>query len=66
MYRVVKNSMLNGVSLPYYKCERGNNSLEGFHKFLPNMIPGKIIIFLFCFFKGTLSRNTGKKIKVRC
>ncbi|KAL7826271.1 hypothetical protein SRHO_G00340090 [Serrasalmus rhombeus] len=40
MYRVARNTTTNNVDVPYYKCLRGNNSLEGFHKTLPNMIPG--------------------------
>ncbi|KAL7875838.1 hypothetical protein AOLI_G00108010 [Acnodon oligacanthus] len=36
MYRVAHT---NNVDVPYYKRLRGN-SLEGFHKTLPNMIPG--------------------------
>ncbi|KAI9544086.1 hypothetical protein NQZ68_005135 [Dissostichus eleginoides] len=30
---------INNVDLPYYKSLRGSNSLEGFHKSLPHMIP---------------------------
>nr|XP_055036624.1 uncharacterized protein LOC129423839 [Misgurnus anguillicaudatus] len=41
MYRVAHSTNINGVDVPYYKCLRGNNSLEGFHKSLPHMIPGK-------------------------
>ncbi|XDV45331.1 hypothetical protein PO909_013447 [Leuciscus waleckii] len=40
MYRVARSTSINGVDVPYYKCLRGSNSLEGFHKFLPHMIPG--------------------------
>ncbi|XP_017564809.1 uncharacterized protein LOC108434293 isoform X2 [Pygocentrus nattereri] len=40
MYRVARSTTINNVDVPYYKCLRGNNSLEGFHKTLPNMIPG--------------------------
>nr|XP_055033530.1 uncharacterized protein LOC129421673 [Misgurnus anguillicaudatus]XP_055035580.1 uncharacterized protein LOC129423120 [Misgurnus anguillicaudatus] len=40
MYRVARTTTINGVDLPYYKCLRGSNSLEGFHKSLPQMIPG--------------------------
>ena len=40
MYRVSHSTKINGVDVPYYKCVRGSNSLEGFHKFLPHMIPG--------------------------
>ncbi|XP_039521904.1 uncharacterized protein LOC120475289 [Pimephales promelas] len=40
MYRVARTTTINGVDLPYYKCVRGSNSLEGFHKALPHMIPG--------------------------
>ena len=40
MYSIVKNVNLNGVILPKYKTFRGSNSLEGFHLFLPKMIPG--------------------------
>ncbi|KAK6309826.1 hypothetical protein J4Q44_G00197070 [Coregonus suidteri] len=39
MYRVARTTTINNVDLPYYKCLRGSNSLEGFHKALPNMIP---------------------------
>lgn len=42
MYRVARATTINGVDVPYYKCVRGSNSLEGFHKFLPHMIPGTI------------------------
>ncbi|KAK6302324.1 hypothetical protein J4Q44_G00266790 [Coregonus suidteri] len=41
MYRVARTTTINNVDLPYYKCLRGSNSLEGFHKALPNMIPGR-------------------------
>ncbi|KAI4795785.1 hypothetical protein KUCAC02_029651 [Chaenocephalus aceratus] len=41
MYRVARTTTINGVDLPYYKSLRGSNSLEGFHKSLPHMIPGK-------------------------
>lgn len=40
MYRVAHTTTINTVDLPYYKCVRGSNSLEGFHKVLPHMIPG--------------------------
>ncbi|KAK3536064.1 hypothetical protein QTP70_026481, partial [Hemibagrus guttatus] len=40
MYRVARSTTINNVDVPYYKCLRGSNSLEGFHKALPNMIPG--------------------------
>ncbi|KAK7131740.1 hypothetical protein R3I93_018338 [Phoxinus phoxinus] len=40
MYRVARTTTINGVDLPYYKGLRGSNSLEGFHKSLPHMIPG--------------------------
>ncbi|XP_048881499.1 uncharacterized protein LOC125748878 [Brienomyrus brachyistius] len=40
MYRVARNTSINNVDVPYYKCLRGSNSLEGFHKALPQMIPG--------------------------
>ena len=40
MYRVARTTTINKVDLPYYKCLRGTNSLEGFHKALPHMIPG--------------------------
>lgn len=40
MYRVARSTSINGVDVPYYKCLRGSNSLEGFHKVLPHMIPG--------------------------
>ncbi|XP_028998158.1 uncharacterized protein LOC114850497 [Betta splendens] len=40
MYRVARITTINKVDVPYYKCLRGSNSLEGFHKMLPNMIPG--------------------------
>ncbi|KAL6475081.1 hypothetical protein MHYP_G00161210 [Metynnis hypsauchen] len=39
MYRVAHTTTFNNMDMPYYKCLRGN-SLEGFHKALPNMIPG--------------------------
>lgn len=44
MYRVARTTTINGVDLPYYKCLRGSNSLEGFHKSLPNMIPGNLLL----------------------
>ncbi|XP_078799714.1 uncharacterized protein LOC144990382 isoform X2 [Oryzias latipes] len=40
MYRVARVTNINGVDVPFYKCLRGSNSLEGFHKVLPHMIPG--------------------------
>ena len=40
MYRVARTTTINNVDVPYYKCLRGSNSLEGFHKSLPHMIPG--------------------------
>ncbi|KAL2088838.1 hypothetical protein ACEWY4_015737 [Coilia grayii] len=40
MYTVVKYVNRNGVQLPYYTTVRGSTSLEGFHAFLPRMIPG--------------------------
>lgn len=40
MYRVARVTTINDVDVPYYKCLRGSNSLEGFHKVLPSMIPG--------------------------
>ncbi|XP_034053846.1 uncharacterized protein LOC117533919 [Gymnodraco acuticeps] len=40
MYRVARTTTINGVDLPYYKTLHGSNSLEGFHKSLPHMIPG--------------------------
>ncbi|KAL7866034.1 hypothetical protein SRHO_G00112810 [Serrasalmus rhombeus] len=40
MYRVGRTTTFNNVDMPYYKCLRGNSSLEGFHKALSNMIPG--------------------------
>lgn len=40
MYRVARTTTINGVDLPYYKGLRGSNSLEGYHKSLPQMIPG--------------------------
>ncbi|KAJ8370303.1 hypothetical protein SKAU_G00103350 [Synaphobranchus kaupii] len=40
MYRVARTTTINNVDVPYYKCLRGSNSLEVFHKALPNMIPG--------------------------
>ncbi|KAL7824689.1 hypothetical protein AOLI_G00327700 [Acnodon oligacanthus] len=40
MYRVACTTTINNMDVPYYKRLRGNNSLEGFHKALPNMIPG--------------------------
>ena len=40
MYRVARTTKFNTVDVPFYKGLRGSNSLEGFHKFLPNMIPG--------------------------
>ncbi|KAL7883596.1 hypothetical protein SRHO_G00012540 [Serrasalmus rhombeus] len=39
MYRVAHTTTFNNVDVPYYKCLHGN-SLEGFHKALPNMNPG--------------------------
>ncbi|XP_034540592.1 uncharacterized protein LOC117813704 [Notolabrus celidotus] len=40
MYRVARSTNINNVDVPYYKGPRGSNSLEGFHRFLPNMISG--------------------------
>ncbi len=40
MYTITKYVTRNGVRLPWYSTVRGSNSLEGFHSFLPNMIPG--------------------------
>ncbi|XP_066289153.1 uncharacterized protein [Branchiostoma lanceolatum] len=40
MYTITKYATKNGHRLPYYTTVRGSNSLEGFHKFLPDMIPG--------------------------
>uniref|UniRef100_H3CIZ2 Uncharacterized protein n=1 Tax=Tetraodon nigroviridis TaxID=99883 RepID=H3CIZ2_TETNG len=40
MYTIKKYVTRNGVRLPHYTTDRGSNSLEGFHSFLPNMIPG--------------------------
>ncbi|KAK1888878.1 Non-toxic nonhemagglutinin type D [Dissostichus eleginoides] len=40
MYRVARTTTINSVDLPHYKSLRGSNSLEGFHKSLPHMIPG--------------------------
>ena len=43
MDRVARATTINGVAVPYYKGVRGSNSLEGFHKSLPLMIPGIIL-----------------------
>ncbi|XP_062393947.1 uncharacterized protein LOC134082321 [Sardina pilchardus] len=40
MYTVKRYVIRNGVRLPHYTTVRGSNSLEGFHSFLPRMIPG--------------------------
>ncbi|GAA6077438.1 uncharacterized protein LOC111194625 [Tachysurus ichikawai] len=40
VYRVACSTTINDVDVTYYKCLRGSNSLEGFQKSLPNMIPG--------------------------
>ncbi|XP_029691386.1 uncharacterized protein [Takifugu rubripes] len=40
MYTIKKHVTRNGVSLPRYATDRGSNSLEGFHSFLPSVIPG--------------------------
>ncbi|CAH1233517.1 Hypp771 [Branchiostoma lanceolatum] len=40
MYTITKYATKNGHRLPYYATVKGSNSLEGFHKFLPDMIPG--------------------------
>ncbi|XP_057709694.1 uncharacterized protein LOC130927717 isoform X2 [Corythoichthys intestinalis] len=40
MYTVVGYAIRNGVRLPRYRCVRSSNSLEGFHAFIPGMIPG--------------------------
>ena len=40
MYTITKYITRNGVRLPHYSTVRGSNSLEGFHSFLPSMIPG--------------------------
>ncbi|XP_074467496.1 uncharacterized protein LOC141753071 [Sebastes fasciatus] len=40
MYKAARTTTINNVDVPYYKGLRGSNSLEGFHKSLPHMIPG--------------------------
>ncbi|XP_056620714.1 uncharacterized protein LOC130434530 [Triplophysa dalaica] len=40
MYRVAHSTNINRMEVPYFKCLRGSNSLEGFYKTLPHMIPG--------------------------
>nr|XP_021326769.1 uncharacterized protein LOC101885269 [Danio rerio] len=40
MYTITKYVTRNGVRLARYSTVRGSNSLEGFHSFLPDMIPG--------------------------
>ena len=40
MYTVTKYVNKNSVRLSYYKTIQGTVSLEGFHKFLLDMIPG--------------------------
>ncbi|XP_034031982.1 uncharacterized protein LOC117515509 [Thalassophryne amazonica] len=40
MYWVAHTTTINNVDVPYYKCLHGSNSLEGFHKVLPHVIPG--------------------------
>lgn len=40
MYTIKKYVTRNGVRLPHYITVRESNSLEGFHSFLPSMIPG--------------------------
>ncbi|XP_056608941.1 uncharacterized protein LOC130426276 [Triplophysa dalaica] len=40
MYTITKYVTRTSVRLPRYSTERGSNSLEGFHSFLPKMIPG--------------------------
>ncbi|KAJ8370311.1 hypothetical protein SKAU_G00103390 [Synaphobranchus kaupii] len=46
MYRVACTTTINHVDVPYYKCLRGSNSLEGFHKALQNIIPGAWMLCL--------------------
>ncbi|XP_039658217.1 uncharacterized protein LOC120560109 isoform X2 [Perca fluviatilis] len=41
MYRLARTADINNVDVPFYKCLRGSNSLEGFHKTLPHMIPAR-------------------------
>ncbi|KAK2825140.1 hypothetical protein Q7C36_019067 [Tachysurus vachellii] len=56
MYRVAHSMTIKAVDVPYYKCLRGSNSLEGFHKALPNdsrytNLKGRINCNVFkCFF----------------
>ncbi|ESO87510.1 hypothetical protein LOTGIDRAFT_166390 [Lottia gigantea] len=38
-YTVLKYIKLNGIDIPHYRCSRGNNSLEGFHSHLLDMVP---------------------------
>ncbi|GAA6081712.1 uncharacterized protein LOC108442837 isoform X1 [Tachysurus ichikawai] len=40
VYRAARSTTINDVDVTYYKCLRGSHSLEGYHKSLPNMIPG--------------------------
>ncbi|KAI7789391.1 hypothetical protein IRJ41_011903, partial [Triplophysa rosa] len=40
MYTITKYVTRKGVRLPRYSTVRGSNSVEGFHSFLPKMIPG--------------------------
>ena len=37
IYRVARTTTINNVDVPYYKCLRGSNSLEGFHNTLPHI-----------------------------
>ncbi|KAJ8370305.1 hypothetical protein SKAU_G00103330 [Synaphobranchus kaupii] len=47
MYRVACTTTINHVDVPYYKCLRGSNSLEGFHKALQNIIPDRSLDAVF-------------------
>jgi len=40
LYTRIDSVHKNGVILPVYRCARGSNSLESFHRHLLNFIPG--------------------------
>ncbi|KAF1395070.1 hypothetical protein PFLUV_G00007730 [Perca fluviatilis] len=46
MYRLARTADINNVDVPFYECLGGRNSLEGFHKTLPHMIPGARVLCL--------------------
>ena len=57
MYRVAHITTINNMDLPYYKGVRGSNSLEGFHKALPHMIPGTQLQSVYSVTNQTSSKS---------